>query len=159
FGTNDAAWTTSEQYDGPEVRVNTAVLGHEPDAGLACAVFADDPLVQQWVTSSPVGGHCVAPNGRLITKLADGTYSFVDADGTGGVGVMRVPRTTPPLDGDFSIVPCKPTGHEATLCDAVISDYVTRYPGSTPPQGGPTRTDTGPGGVVALDGRVGSLHL
>jgi hypothetical protein len=157
FGAADAAWTTSEQYDGPEVRVDTAVLGHDPDAALACTVFASDPLVQHWVTSSPIGGQCAAPNGRRITG-ADGTYAFVDADGTRGVGVMRVRATTPTLDGDFSIVTCKLTGREAALCDAILSDYVTRYAGA-PPVIDHVRARTGRGGVVALDGRIGLLHL
>jgi hypothetical protein len=43
------AWTTSGSYSGPEVRVETAVLGHDPDISLACPVFANDPIVQQWL--------------------------------------------------------------------------------------------------------------
>ena len=132
FGAADSSWTTSEQYAGPEVRVTTAVLGHLPDASFACSVFASEPLVAQWVATSGIGSPCAAPAGRQLTKLAAGEYSFVDADGTRGVGVMRVAATTPQLDGDYGIVTCRLTGAEASLCDAIISDYVTRYPGKVP---------------------------
>jgi hypothetical protein len=153
FGAGNS-WTTSEQYAGAEVRVVTAVLGHDPDASLACAVFAGDPLVHAWVTSSGVVGTCALPNGRHVTKLAPGVYSFVDADGTRGVGVMRVRATTPRLDGDYGIVTCKLTGADTSLCDAIISDYSTRYPGVVP-----TAPPASQGGVVTTSGRVGDLQL
>jgi hypothetical protein len=155
FGTSDSSWTTSEQYAGTEVRVVTAVLGHNPDASLACSVFAGEPLVDQWVATSGVSASCAVTNGRTLTKLAPGVYSFVDTDGTRGVGAMRVRATTPLLDGDYGIVTCKLTGGDASLCDAIISDYTTRYPGSVPA----TQPPAGPGGGVDTRGRVGTLQF
>ena len=149
----DAAWATSATYAGPEVRVETAVLGHDPDISLACPVFATDPIVEHWAATAAAPTTCALPTGRTVTKFGAGVFTFVDADGTRGVGVMRV-RTTAPLDGDFGVVTCKLTGADATLCDAVISDYITRYPGSAP--AGQTAQL---GGVVTVNGVVGTLQF
>lgn len=154
FGAGASGWTTREQYTGPEVRVVTAALGHDPDLGLACSVFAGDALVEAWAGSSGLVRSCAMVNGRRTSNTAPGVYSFVDTDGTRGVGVMRVSATTPQLAGDYGIVTCRLTGADASLCDAIISDYHTRYPGLVP--GAPP---AGRSGVVTTTGRVGSLQF
>jgi hypothetical protein len=153
FGAADS-WATSEKYSGAEVRVVTAVLGHDPDASLACAVFASHPLVKRWMTTSNIATSCAVPAGRVVTRLAAGVYAFVDADGTRGVGVMRVRTTTPQLDGDYGIVTCRLTGADASLCDAIIADYSTRYPGLVP-----ATVPSSQRGIVTTAGRVGSLQF
>ena len=157
FGSSDTSWTTSASYGGPEVRVETAVLGHLPDASLASAVFATDPIVAQWAASPDFVGTCALPAGRHVTQLTAGVYSFVDPDGTRGVGVMRVRATTPQLDGDYGIVTCKLSGPDASLCDAVVANYWARHPASI--LGAPSSPSVGPGGVVDTGGHVGTLQF
>jgi hypothetical protein len=158
FGPGDSSWTTSEQYAGTEVRVETALLSHGPDISLACAAFAGDPLVDRWqLVSAPAVSSetCAAPAGRVLTRLGPGVIAFVDADGTRGVGVMRVRASTERLpDADYGIVTCKLTGADASLCDAIIADYTARYPGVEP-----DAPPIGIGGAVTTAGRVGTLQL
>jgi hypothetical protein len=95
-------------------------------SSLACSVFDDPALVQYLTQGFPSALPCPKA-GRTVTRVDAHVATFVDPDGTHGVGWMILPSSTAVDDGKLSILTCRPTGGLTTAeCDTIIADWIAR---------------------------------
>jgi hypothetical protein len=93
---------------------------------LACSVFDDPALVQYLTQTFPSALPCPRAQ-RTVTKVNSNVSTFVDADGTRGVGIIVLPSSGQVDDGRLSILTCTPTtGLTAAGCDTIIADWIAR---------------------------------
>ena len=93
---------------------------------LACTVF-DDPALVQYVTQNYPGQLPCPSAGRTVTRVDTHVATFVDPDGTHGVGVDGAAVESTGRRRQISILRCKPTvGLTTADCDTIIADFIVR---------------------------------
>jgi hypothetical protein len=119
-----------------------ALVDDRQGARLACSVF-DDPAVMEHVNRNDVGDcvHDRTPS-RTVTRVDEHVATFVDSDGSRGVGWMLLPPSGSAPSGYASVLTCRPTaGLTADECDTIIADFIARNDAEYAP---PTTTTATP---------------
>jgi hypothetical protein len=114
--------------DEAPIAVDTGTLVDDPPgARLACSVF-DDQAVMEHVNRDDAGDcvHDRTPS-RTVTRVDEHVATFVDSDGSRGVGWMLLPTSESAPGGFVTVLTCRPTvGLTADECDTIIADFIAR---------------------------------
>jgi hypothetical protein len=127
----------------PYVKVFRDFLGHNPTIDQQCSYFPDASFKNQAKNENVP---CVPPAG--LHKIGEGAYAWGSASDQ-NVAVMQESQMKFP-QGEWETLTCKLTASEASLCDAIIAEWVASNPG----RAAAPETD-----VVTRDGLIGTVRL
>jgi hypothetical protein len=129
YKTGSPPATAPDVFTAPIAILNDYLWHGGVGGGEACSIF-DDPAVVQYETQNFPEQLPCPHAGRTVTRVSANEATFVDADGTRGVGLISLPTSSAVDDGKISVLMCRPTdGLTADQCDTIIADYATRLTG------------------------------